>query len=169
MPTITRYIRIKSGPGRVWDVLSDLESLPQWYPPAQQVELLTDDQATGIGARRRVRGEGFIWLEQVAMWNERQRMALTLENPAGLVAWQTAEYALTSAQMGTGVMLTLNIGMGWSVLGWLAYRFSLRQRYEETAVFLLAGLKQYVESNRPATEAHINNLRNDVTQLENMA
>jgi hypothetical protein len=167
MPTVTRYVRIKSGPGRVWDVLNNLESLPDWYPPAQQVELLSET-AAGVGARRRVRGQDFIWLERVAMWNERQRMALTLENPAGLVAWQTAEYAITSAQMGTGLTLTVNIGLRFSLVGWLAYRFGLRNYYEETAVTLLAGLKQYIESNRPATEAHIASLRKQVTELENM-
>jgi hypothetical protein len=167
MPTITRYVRIKSGPGRVWDVLDDLESLPKWYPPAQQVELLSET-VTGTGARRRVRGEGFLWLERVSMWNEGQRMALSLENPVGLVAWQTAEYAITSARMGTGVTLTLNIGLRWGIVGWLGYRFRLRQVYEETAVTLLAGLKQHVESNRPATKTHIAALRNQVTELENM-
>jgi hypothetical protein len=166
MATVTRYVRIKTGPGRVWDVLNDLKSLPHWYPPAQQVELLTDRTA-GMGARRRVHGEGLLWLEQVAMWNEGQRMALTLENPSGLVAWQTVEWAITSAQMGTGVTLTLNIGLRLSFIGWLGYRFGLRQAYEETAVTFLAGLKQYVESNRPATMAHIDNLRNQVTELEN--
>jgi hypothetical protein len=165
MPTITRYIRVKSGPGRVWDVLNDLQSLPQWYPPAQQVELLSEI-ATGMGARRRVRGEALLWLERVSMWNDGRRMALTLENPSGLVAWQTTEWAITSAQMGTGVTLTLNIGLRWTVIGWLAYRFGLNQQYEETAVTLLAGLKQYIESNRPATTAHINSLRRQVTKID---
>jgi hypothetical protein len=154
MPTVTRYVRIKSGPGRVWDVLNDLRSLPHWYPPVQQVDLLSDTTA-GMGARRRVYGEDLFWLEQVAMWNEGQRMALTLENPSGLIAWQTAEWTITSAQMGTGVTLTLNIGLRWSFIGWLGYRFGLREAYEETAVALLAGLKQYIESNRPVTDAHI--------------
>ncbi len=166
MPTVTRFVRIKSGPGRVWDVISDLETLPKWYPLAQQVELLTE-QTSGSGARRRVHGDDWLWVERVAMWNEKQRLALTLENPSGLVAWQTTEYALTSAHMGTGVALTLNIGMSGSLIGWLVYRFRLRQPYEELAVTLLAGLKQYVESNRPATEAQIASLRNHVSQLEN--
>ncbi|MFO7537803.1 MAG: SRPBCC family protein [Chloroflexota bacterium] len=166
MPSITRYVRVKSGPGRVWDVLNNLETVPHWYPPAQQVELLSETTG-GMGARRRVHGENLLWLEQVVMWNEGQRLALMLENPAGLVAWQTTEWAITSAQMGTGVMLTLNIGLRWSFIGWLGYRFGLRKAYEETAVTLLAGLKQYVESNRPATAAHIAKLHNQVTELEN--
>jgi hypothetical protein len=165
MPTVTRYIRIKSGPGRVWDVIGNLESLPHWYPPARQVDLLTE-QATGTGARRRVQGDDWFWLERIAMWNEGQRMAIMLENPSGLVAWQTAEYTITT-HMGTGVALTLNIGMSGSLIGWLVYRFKLRQQYEETAVTLLAGLKQYVESNRPATDAQIASLRDHVTELEN--
>ena len=165
MPTVTRYVRIKSGPGRVWDVIGNLETLPHWYPPARQVELLTE-QATGMGARRRVHGDDWLWQEQIAMWNDKQRMALTLENPSGLVAWQTTEYNVTT-HMGTGVALTLNIGMSASVIGWLVYRFKLRQLYEETAVTLLAGLKQYVESNRPATAAQIASLRDQVTELEN--
>lgn len=166
MPTVTRYVRIKSGSGRVWDVIGNLETLPHWYPPARQVELLTE-KATGTGARRRVLGDDWLWLERIAMWNEGQRLALTLENPSGLVAWQTAEYTLTTAHMGTGVALTLNIGMKGNVIGWLAYRFGLNKVFEETAVTLLAGLKQYVESNRPATEAQIASLRNQVTELEN--
>lgn len=42
MHSATETIEVKASPEQTWAVLSNLERLPEWYVPAQNIELLTE-------------------------------------------------------------------------------------------------------------------------------
>ena len=42
MHSATESIEVKATPEQTWQVLSDLSRLPEWYVPAQNIEILTE-------------------------------------------------------------------------------------------------------------------------------
>lgn len=42
MHSATETIEVKATPEQTWQILSNLQRLPEWYVPAQNIEILTD-------------------------------------------------------------------------------------------------------------------------------
>ena len=164
MPTVTRHVRIKAAPSRVWETLAAFDQLDKWLPSARRVTIVSDEQK-GVGATREIALAATTLLERVVLWDEGHRLAYSVSGGGMAIAWRSHEWTITSGQGGVGVTLTINLGMRFSVIGWALYRLWVEQQIVETAETLLAGLKAYLETRRPATPDQITQMRNQVTTV----
>jgi uncharacterized protein YndB with AHSA1/START domain len=111
---------IKASPHKVWEILSALESWPEWTPTMLTVERL-DSGPVGVGSQARLRQPKLrpaIWT--VTEWKQGEGFTWTTTSP-GLLT--TAEHVLEP--IAEGCRLTLRVhsqGIVGSVAGWFVCR-----------------------------------------------
>ncbi|MGE0058146.1 MAG: SRPBCC family protein [Dehalococcoidia bacterium] len=132
-------IDINAAPDRVWDVMSDVESWPQWTPSIKHVDKLFDGPLAK-GARTRIAQPK----APVAVWT------VTEIEPGKFFEWETSSPAITSVAAhrieptGDGSKVTLTVehsGLFTVVMGW--WLKSISRKYVEMEA---KGLKARAET-----------------------
>lgn len=133
-------IHIDAPLASVWQVLSDLESWPEWTPTMLQVKRL-DTGPAGVGTRAHVRQprlQPATW--EVTEWKPADRFTWVSRSPGSTV---TAEHILASEENGCRLTLTVRFqGLVGAVVGALASGLT-----REYLGLEARGLKKRAESN----------------------
>lgn len=113
-------VTIKATPHMVWEILSALESWPEWTPTMLKVQRL-DSGPVGVGSRTQVvqpKLKPAIWT--VTEWKPGESFTWTTSSPGSLTI---AEHVLEP--MSEGCRLTLRVcfeGILGSMVGWMVSR-----------------------------------------------
>lgn len=134
-------IHIDAPRDRVWSILTDHESMPEWYPAREVVRRVPGgDDPNGVGAHRVVRIAGLAIEEVVTAFKPCEHLEYTVTEGAPFVD-HMADVILMRDGDGTRVrwstrMRPLIPGTGWLV----------RSNLTRTLERALAGLKQKAEA-----------------------
>lgn len=146
MSTFSTEINIQSPIEQVWDTLADIGNIDRWNPGVIE-SYVTSNHPPGPGASRHCRLGGKNYLDEtVVAWEPGRRLTMRITN-TNLPLWADICFTLHPGQNGTLVTVSPEYTVKYGLLGQLIDRFYVRNSYERGMKDLLAGLKQYVESN----------------------
>jgi hypothetical protein len=152
MTTITKDIQINAPKEKVWQILSNLETV-QDYDPFVVKSFYTSDIQVGVGASRQCDWEGGYVKERITAWNPGQGYSLDVyedSTPDSPLENQVAHFALHENEQGTIVTMTFQYNLKADVP---VDPQEIEQMWaEETLPGILAGLKHYVETGEPMHE-----------------
>lgn len=92
-------IEVAATPERIWEVLADHESWPEWFTAIDTVEVT--GAASGIGAERRVTLPGMVIDEEFVAWEPGRRFAFTVVGMSKPV-FDTLNERVTIEDLGNG-------------------------------------------------------------------
>jgi uncharacterized protein YndB with AHSA1/START domain len=141
----TESVDINMPPASVWRVLSDLSRLPEWYYPAQRVQV--------VDAGPVVPGSRFVlWIRTAAGIEVEAPGEVLAVDPGKLLRWRghssgiAATATWTLEPRGGGTRVTHEFAGG----GWMMFLSAATGRAPKTAARRLANLKRLVEQPAPA-------------------
>jgi uncharacterized protein YndB with AHSA1/START domain len=149
MTTITKDIQINAPRQKVWEILSNLETVHD-YDPFVTNSFYTSDIREGVGASRQCDWEGGYIKERITGWNPGEGHSLDVyedSQPDSPLENQVAHFVLAENGPGTKVTMTFEYNLKADVpVG----PPQIEQMWaEETLPGILAGLKHYVETGEP--------------------
>jgi uncharacterized membrane protein len=150
MHSATETIIINAGPDETWQVLSNLQRLPQWYVPAQHINILTEGPVRENWqfklAVRTLSGLVLDALGTVTEFNPQQR-AITWRGQATGIAGDSRWQVLPAANGQSQIQHT------FEGKGWLMFLSQKLGRNRMTVRKRLENLKQLVEAEGSANPA----------------
>ncbi len=105
------YVEISRPAAEVWAVLADFGAIARWADNVDHSSLTTE-QATGVGAARRVQVGRNALLEEVIVWDEAEVLAYELRGLPPVVRSAVNEWRLEGDGSSTRVTLTTTIDTG---------------------------------------------------------
>ena len=150
MTTITKDIQINAPKEKVWEILSNLETV-QNYDPIVVNAFYTSDIKEGVGASRQCDlPEGGYVKERITAWNPGEGYSLNIYEdgePDSPFENQAAHFALAENGQGTMVTMTFEYTLKADIP---VDPQEIEQMWAEEALpGILAGLKHYVETGEP--------------------
>lgn len=137
MTSVTRSIAIAAPPDAVWEALADYADISEWASNVDHSCLLTE-QATGVGAIRRIQSGRHTLVEEIVGWEPPSVLSYTIGGvPA--VRSVTSTWLIEAADAGTSVSLTTDVD------GRRPLATAVARRLATAADSLLAGLKEFAE------------------------
>jgi uncharacterized protein YndB with AHSA1/START domain len=153
MTTITKEIQIDVSKEKVWEILSNLETV-QNYDPFVVNSFYTSDIKEGVGASRQCDlPEGGYIKERIIAWNPGEGYSLNVYEdgePDSPLENQYAHFTLKEDGQGTTVTMTIEYDMKADAP---VDPQEIEQMWrDEILPGLLAGLKHFVETGQPMPE-----------------
>ncbi len=153
MTTITKDIQINAPKEKVWEILSNLETV-QNYDPMVVNAFYTSDIQEGVGSSRQCDlPEGGYVKERITAWHPGEGYSLDVYEdgePDSPLENQVAHFALHENEQGTMVTMTFEYTLKADVP---VNPQEIEQMWAEEALpGILAGLKHYVETGEPMHE-----------------
>jgi uncharacterized protein YndB with AHSA1/START domain len=141
-------VHIDAPPGRVWEVLAQLDALHE-YDPGISSSALRGDKRSGLGADRQCDIKAGGWFrERVTVWEPGRELEFTLYECTLPVRRLRHRYTLTSDEGGTRVDQTQEYTLKYGVLGELLDAMFVRRKWDAGVKSFFAGLKRHIESPR---------------------
>ena len=150
MTTMTKDIQINAPKEKVWEILSNLETV-QNYDSMVINAFYTSDIKEGVGASRQCDlPEGGYIKERITAWHPGEGYSLFVyedSEPDSPLENQVAHFALAENEQGTKVTMTFEYTLKADVP---VDPQQIEQMWAEEALpGILAGLKHYVETGEP--------------------
>ena len=147
MTTMTKDIQINAPKEKVWEILSNMETV-QNYDPMVINAFYTSDIKEGVGASRQCDlPEGGYVKERITAWNLDEGYSLKVyedSEPDSPLENQVAHFALAENEQGTKVTMTFEYNLKADVP---VDPQEMEQMWAEEALpGILAGLKHYIET-----------------------
>jgi uncharacterized protein YndB with AHSA1/START domain len=149
MTTITKDIQIDAPKQKVWEILSNLETVHD-YDPFVTNSFYTSDIREGVGASRQCDWEGGYIKERITAWNPGEGYSLDVyedSQPDSPFENQVAHFVL--AENGPGVKVTMTFEYSLKADVPVDPQQMEQMWAEETLPGILAGLKRYIETEEP--------------------
>ncbi|MEW6684333.1 MAG: DNA-3-methyladenine glycosylase I [Nitrospirota bacterium] len=151
MSELHHTITINALPGKVWNVLADLEAVQRYNPTVSRAQYISSNKE-GLGASRQcdLKPKGVV-KERVIAWEPNHAIALELyESPWPLVfmRWRTE---VKPEGAGTVVSQRMEYRVKFGVLGALMDRLVMRRTLDRTIADVFVGLKRFVETGEQAS------------------
>ena len=146
MSSFSTKIKIQAPVEHVWSVLADTGNTDCWNPGVVESYVITD-QPTGLGANRycNLGGNNFL-NEEVVTWEAEKRLTMRITD-TNLPLHADIRFTLQADNEASVVTVSPEYTVKYGPLGWLLDRFYVRSNYEKGMSALLAGLKEYIESD----------------------
>ena len=141
--------RIAADPDSVWTVLADFGGISAWAPNVDHSCLLTE-QASGIGAVRRIQSGRTTVLERVTHWEPGVSLAYSIEGLPPVVRAVSNRWSIAPDGAGSQVSLATLIEPGPRPPHKLITRVVAR-RLAQVSDEMLAGLGRVLEQETQAT------------------
>ena len=133
MPTVVRSRTVGAAPQRLWDVVSDPERLPEWWPGVKRVEDASRTRWTtvlGTPRGKSVRAD-YTLLHAERPWRMAWRHEVEESPFERLLRRSETELELEAADQGTLVRLTARLRMrGFSHFGGLQVKRATRRQLD---------------------------------------
>jgi ribosome-associated toxin RatA of RatAB toxin-antitoxin module len=148
MATLHNEIIINAPIGKIWEALSEIETLDK-YDPAVLKSTAISQATSGIGAKRKVNmKDGKNWFEeQCTVWKPNRQ--LTYELTACSFPVHQLRHSYTLEEKGSDVkvkqVMQYTVKYGW--FGKLLDAVMIRRQSDSGIKKFLAGLKYYTEKN----------------------
>jgi uncharacterized protein YndB with AHSA1/START domain len=152
MTTITKTIQINAPKQKVWQILSNLETV-QNYSPAVANSFYTSDNREGVGASRQCDWEGGYIKEQITAWQLGEGYSFIVSEdgePGSPMETQVGHFAL--AENGPGTLVTMTFEYSLKAGAPVDPQEIEQMWAEELLPGILAGLKHYVETGEPSAK-----------------
>lgn len=149
MTTLHNEITIKAPIEKIWEALSEVETLDK-YDPTVIKSIAISESTNGIGAKRKVSmKDGKNWFEeQCISWNPNKE--LTYELTACSFPIHQLRHSYTFERVGGDVkvkqVMQYKVKFGW--FGRVLDSLMIRKQSDAGIKQFLAGLKSYTENNR---------------------
>jgi uncharacterized protein YndB with AHSA1/START domain len=134
---------IDAPPDEVWARLARFDRLAQWTDAVDHSSFLTV-RREGVGTTRRVQTGSMVLVEEITIWEPRERLAYALRGLPPVVTEVVNDWTIESAGDGSRVALTAHITPGPRPPMQVAARI-LGRRLGSTNARLLADLARAVE------------------------
>ena len=141
--TVETVLTLRQPPQRVWDVLADNDSWPNWFTSCKSART-TSEPGVGVGATRSMHVDLFKVDERFIVWDEPRKWAFTIVEANMPIADTVVEVASLEAHDG-GTRLTYTFA--GALKPWLRPLTPVfRWRFERLFRKSLAGLQPYLDS-----------------------
>ena len=156
MTSVSRTGAIAAPPQAVWNALADFGAIVVWAPDVDHSCLLTE-QATGIGAARRIQAGRTTLVETVTEWSPPAAdrpgvLAYRIEGLPKVVRSLTNRWVLTPSDTGTSIVLTTTVDAGPRPPQQLVARL-VGRRLAAASEEMIAGLATHVTDSQTARSA----------------
>lgn len=156
MTSVSRTAAITAPPDAVWNVLADFGAIVTWAPDVDHSCLLTE-QATGVGAARRIQAGRTTLVETVTEWTppaggEPGVLAYRLDGLPKVIRSVTNRWVLTPSDTGTSIVLTSTVDAGPRPPQRLVARLVAR-RLAAASDEMIAGLDAHITDSQTANTA----------------
>ena len=142
MVGIVRIRQISATVDEAWTVLADFGAISQWAPNVDH-SCLMSDQASGLGAVRRIQAGRTTLVERVIEWEAGSALAYVIEGLPPIVRSVANRWTLEPTDHGVLVTLTAEVDAGPRPPQRLAAR-AIGRRLATTADQMLGGLDRHL-------------------------
>ena len=139
---------------RVWGILADLKSIPDYHPWVTRAVLAPGNKA-GVGAGRMVHmRDGTNWVnERVAVWDEGNRFVLEMVATSYPLSTRVVTTELADADgRNTRVRVTADYRFKYGPIGFVLDFLFLRNGVHRLFTDSLVGLKSFAETGRSSSD-----------------
>jgi uncharacterized protein YndB with AHSA1/START domain len=135
-------VEMVATPDRIWEVLADHESWPEWFTAVNTVTVT--GASTGMGAERRVTLPGMVIDEEFVAWDEGERFAFTVVALSRPV-FESLNERVTIEDLGDGLSRVTYV-QAFEPKPWFRLPFKLiKPQFRRGLQWGLKGLTQRVE------------------------
>jgi uncharacterized membrane protein len=147
MSQLSTQVQIKAPADKLWEVLVDLDSLPQWIPDNASSETASQNSETMTNAQYYDATPFHNTEERATDWEEGHHYAYEVKN-IGPIKSAYNRFSLHRVGEGETVLtqtldFQMKLGLVGALLAALVFRPQFRKQMEQS----LAALKEYVEHN----------------------
>lgn len=155
MTALDLTIAIEAPAERVWSALADFGGIAAWSPNVKTSRLTSSDTAgTGTSRECTLAPMGTVQ-ERVTEWAENRLITIEIYEFKNMPGMRSANVTLELVERGTATEVAAHFDyeVGFGPLGAGMNTLALRRMFIKALSGLLAGLKHFVETGRPAGES----------------
>ena len=146
MTRLNNEVLIEATPEKVWQVLTDLESLEQ-YDPVVNKSVTISALRTGLGAERQCDVNPKGWFkERVTQWEPHRALAFELFECTLPIKSLRHSYTIVNVNGATRVRQVMEYQMKFGIFGSLMDLLMVRKKWDDGIKKFFMGLKQYIEA-----------------------
>jgi hypothetical protein len=136
---------INAPPGKIWQVLAEIDRVHEWNPSVTASRYLAST-SSGLGAQRHCDIEGGYLRERVVEWEVERKLGFEIFATNAPIRSARATFHLAPHPRGTQVSFEMQYGVKFGPLGALMDRMVMSRQFAKLVPDVLRALKEKIEA-----------------------